>query len=229
MIFGGLEKATLIDYPGRIACMVYTIGCNMRCPYCHNPELVDELTETRITEREVFNFLDTRKDMLEGVVITGGEPTIHGEDLLRFMRKVKRLGFLVKLDSNGTNPSLLSKAIAERIVDYIAMDMKAPLVKYMRITARPVDTVAIAESIRLLIASPILYEFRTTVIKGVLSPADIEEIGKEIRGAKRYFLQKFIPTKVLNPQFKRKVTYTDEEFIGLREKISNYVNYCGIR
>ena len=229
MIFGGLEKATLIDYPGRIACMVYTIGCNMRCPYCHNPELVDELTETRITEREVFNFLDTRKDMLEGVVITGGEPTIHGEDLLRFMRKVKRLGFLVKLDSNGTNPLFLKRAIAERVVDYIAMDVKAPLARYSQIAARPVDTAAIAESIRLLIASPILYEFRTTVIKGVLSPADIEEIGKEIQGAKRYFLQKFIPTKVLNPQFKRKVTYTDEEFIGLREKMSNYVNYCGIR
>ncbi len=229
MIFGGLEKATLIDYPGRIACMVYTIGCNMRCPYCHNPELVDETVKTRITERQFFDFLDKRKEILEGVVITGGEPTIHGEDLLRFMREVKQRGFLVKLDSNGTNPHLLQRAIAERIVDYIAMDVKAPLAKYSRIAARPVDTAAIAESIRLLIASPVLYEFRTTVIKGMLAPEDIEEIGKTIQGAKRYFLQKFIPTKILNPQFKRKVTYTNEEFEGLRNSVSNYVNYCGIR
>src|SRR3989344_7986501 len=100
MIFGGLEKFTLVDYPGKTACVLYTIGCNFRCPYCHNPELVDETVETRITEREVFDFLDSRKKMLEGVVITGGEPTIHGDDLFEFIKKLKERGVLVKLDSN---------------------------------------------------------------------------------------------------------------------------------
>lgn len=229
MLFGGLEKFTLVDYPGKTACVLYTIGCNFRCPYCHNPELVDETVETRIAEREVFDFLDSRKKMLEGVVITGGEPTIHNKDLLEFMKKVKEKGFLVKLDSNGTNPDFLEKAISEKIVDYIAMDIKAPLRKYEQVAARPVDLAAIQKSVRLIMSSPVDYEFRTTIVKGQLLPEDLEEIGKEIRGAKKYFLQKFISTKILNPQFLRKVSYTNEEMEKIKEKLRNYVQYCGIR
>lgn len=228
MIFGGLEKFTLIDYPGKIACMVYTIGCNFHCPYCHNPELVDETVETRLTERELFDFLDARTGMLEGVVITGGEPTIHS-DLLDFMKKVKERGFLVKLDSNGTHPEMLKRAIDEGLVDYIAMDIKSPLASYNRVAARPVDIEAIQKSIALLLASSVAYEFRTTVIKGMLSPADLEDIGREIRGAKQYYLQKFVSTKILNPQFKKKVTYSDDEFKNFQETLKNYVAYCGIR
>ena len=110
MTFGGLEKFTLIDYPGTVACVVYTIGCNFRCPYCHNPELVDETVKTRISEEELFDFLAERKKLLEGVVITGGEPTIH-EDLPEVLRKIKALGYLVKLDTNGTNPLLLRQMV----------------------------------------------------------------------------------------------------------------------
>ena len=233
MIFGGLEKMTLIDYPGKIACMVYTIGCNFRCPYCHNPELVDETVETKISEAEVFAFLERRKTMLDAVVITGGEPTMHGQKLLNFIHKIKAMGFLVKLDSNGTNPDFLKKAIEQGLVDYIAMDIKSPLSKYSQTVARPVDVAAIRKSIHLLIllppVSPIKYEFRTTVVKSMLSHADFEEIGREIRGAHNYFLQKFVPTKILNPQFMKKVTYSDHEFEIIRKQMNRYVKNCSIR
>lgn len=228
MVFGGIEKFTLIDYPGRIACMVYTIGCNFRCPYCHNPELVDETTEVRISEREFFDFLETRRGMLEGVVITGGEPTMH-EELPRVMRDIKDRGFLVKLDSNGTNPQMLEEAIAEKLVDYIAMDMKAPLASYAQAVARPVNIAAIRRSIALIMASGVEYEFRTTIVKSMLSQEDIRQIGEEIRGARRYVLQKFIPTKLLNPQFLRKVSYSDEELKEFQEMLTPYVEHCSIR
>ncbi len=229
MEFGGLEKFTLIDYPGKIACMVYTIGCNFRCPYCHNPELVDETVEEKIKEEDVLKFLDQRKGQLDGVVITGGEPTMHGEKLFNFIKKVKEKGFLIKLDSNGTDPEFLKKVIDEKLVDYIAMDMKSPLSKYSRTVSRPVDIGAIEESIKLLMSSPVDYEFRTTVIKVLLSPEDILEIGNEIKGAKNYYLQKFIPTKILNPQFLKKTTYSDEEFKSFVNKLKQYVQNCEIR
>jgi len=229
MVFGGFEKCTLIDYPGKVACMVYTIGCNFRCPYCHNPELVDETVEKKIPESEVLKFLEKRKKMLDAVVITGGEPTMHGNKLLSFMKKVKALGFLIKLDSNGTNPDFISEALDKKLVDYIAMDIKSPLSKYSQTVARPVDISNIRKSIKVIMDSPIDYEFRTTVIKALLSPQDFDEIGHEINGAKKFFLQKFIPTKLLNPQFRKKVTYSDDEFSLLQEKMNNYVEYCGIR
>ena len=228
MTFGGLEKFTLIDYPGKIACVLYTIGCNFRCPYCHNPELVDETVETRITETEFFYFLEQRRNMLEGVVITGGEPTVH-DDLLLVLQKIKALGYLVKLDTNGTNPVLLHQAVEGGLVDYVAMDIKSPLRKYSATVARPVDVDAIRSSIDFLLSGPVEYEFRTTIIRGMQTPEDIEEIGKEIQGAQKYFLQKFIPTKILNPQFIKKTTYSDQEFEGFQKKLQSYVNYCGIR
>jgi pyruvate formate lyase activating enzyme len=230
MTFGGIEKLTLIDFPGKVACVVYTIGCNFRCPYCHNPGLVDETIETRIEEEDIFTLLQRKKGFLDGIVITGGEPTMHGNDLLHFMAKVKKRGFLVKLDTNGTNPKVLRKAIERRLVDYIAMDIKAPLSKYSATVARPVDIAAIQESVGLIIASCIPYEFRTTVVKSMLSPEDIEQIGHEIRGARRYYLQRFVPSKLLlNPQFKKKTTYSDEEFQALRETLHRYVQYCEVR
>ncbi len=228
MTFGGFEKFTLIDYPGKVACMVYTIGCNFRCPYCHNPELVDETVEKTYSERQILDFLDKRKNMLDGVVITGGEPTMHG-DLLDFMEEVKKRGYLVKLDSNGTRPEIIQKAIDRRLVDYIAMDIKSPLSKYESIAAHPVDSDAIRKSIAILMENAVDYEFRTTVIKAMLSPEDIQEIGKEIMGARRYYLQKFIPTKILNAQFRKKVTYSDDEFKSFQALLAKHVDYCGIR
>lgn len=229
MEFGGFEKFTLIDFPGKVACMVYTIGCPFRCPYCHNPELVDETCTARIDENIILEFLDERKGMLDGVVITGGEPTMHGEKLISFMRKVKHRGFLVKLDSNGVDPDFLQEAIEEKLVDYIAMDIKSPLRKYSQTVARPVDIDAIKSSIAIILESNIPYEFRTTVVRSMLSIDDIEEIGREIKGAANYYLQKFVPTKILNPQFLKKVTYDDEEFARIQTMMGQYVSFCGIR
>lgn len=229
MIFGGFTPCTLIDYPGKMAAMVYTIGCNFRCPYCHNPELVDETVEETFPEEIIISFLESRQGILDGLVITGGEPTMHGEELLLFMERVKKLGFLIKLDTNGTNPDFIVAATRRRLVDYIAMDIKAPLRTYHRVVGRPVDTDAIGQSIAFIKNGPIEYEFRTTVIKALLSPEDLGEIAKEIQGAKRYYLQKFIPTNILNPQFKRKVSYADNDFVEFQKTASHHVAYCGIR
>ena len=229
MEFGGFEKCTLLDYPEKMACMVYTIGCNFRCPYCHNPELVDETVEKTWNEEEILTFLQSRRKMLDGIVITGGEPTIHGEDLISFIRKVKELGFLVKLDSNGTNPDFLEKVFKEKLVDYVAMDIKAPLEKYHLTVSRSVDISAIRRSISLIMNSSVSYEFRTTVLKCLISENDFEDIGKEIKGAKKYYLQKFIPTKILNPQFLKKTTYNDEEFKVFQKTMADYVQFCNVR
>lgn len=229
MEFGGFEKCTFIDYPQKMACMVYTIGCNFRCPYCHNPELVDETVVERFQEKEILEFLDTRTKMLDGVVITGGEPTIHGEKLISFMKEVKGRGFLVKLDSNGTNPEFLERAIKEKLVDYIAMDIKSPLSKYSQTVSHPVDIESIKKSITLIMDSGVDYEFRTTVLKVMLSGEDLEDIGQEIKGAKKYYLQKFVPSKILNPQFLKKTTYSDDEFNIFCEKLGKKVDFCGIR
>lgn len=227
MRIGGLQKCSLIDYPGKISAIIFTIGCNFRCPYCHNPELVDE-TATEMTEEEIFSFLERRKNLLDAVTITGGEPTIH-EDLIPFIERIRALGFLVKLDSNGTNPHVLKEILVRGLVDYIAMDIKSPLPTYVETVARPVSVQKLRESIRLIMESGVDYEFRTTVVKSLLSPADILAIVGEIRGAKQYFLQKFVPTKTLNPAFIKKTTYTDAEFEEMRTMLSPYVGMCAVR
>lgn len=227
MRLGGVQKSSLIDYPGKVAAIVFTLGCNFRCPYCHNPELVDETAE-EISVTEFFQFLKTRVGKLDAVTVTGGEPTMH-DDLLDFLADIKRLGFLVKLDSNGTRSDVLEAAIANQLVDYIAMDIKAPLHKYEGTVARPVDIAEITKSIALLKTGRVDYEFRTTVIKSLLPPEDFHAIGESLRGAKRYYLQKFIPTKLLNPGFIRKVTYSDEEFNELQSIMETYVTTCHIR
>jgi pyruvate formate lyase activating enzyme len=227
MRIGGLQKCSLIDYPGKISAIVFTVGCNFRCPYCHNPELVDE-TVTEMPAAEVFEFLEHRKNLLDAVTITGGEPTMHS-DLIPFMQKIKDMGFLVKLDTNGTNPDVIEHVQKEHLVDYIAMDIKSPVAQYEKTVGRPVNGDVIKRSIRLLINGSIPYEFRTTVVKTLLSPEDIHSIGEDIRGAKKYVLQKFIPTKTLNPAFLRKTTYTDAEFEEMRTMVGTYVSTCIIR
>lgn len=227
MKIGGLQKCSLIDYPGKICAIIFTIGCNFRCPFCHNPELVDE-TADNLSGDGVFEFLERRKNLLDAVTITGGEPTMH-DDLIPFMRKIKEMGYLVKLDSNGTNPDVLHAVIDEKLADYIAMDIKSPLAKYSETVARPTDIENIKKSIALIMESGVDYEFRTTIVKSLLSMDDLKVIGEEIRGAKRYFLQRFVPTKTLNPAFLRKTTYTDAEFEEMRTMMGTYVRECNIR
>jgi len=228
MTFGGFIPSTLIDYPGHVAAMVFTIGCNFRCPYCHNPELVDETVTETYSAEEILAFLKKRVGMLDGIVITGGEPTMH-EELLSFLEKVKRLDFKVKLDTNGTNPDFLERAYDRKLLDYVAMDVKAPRSRYHEIVGRPVDTEAIQRSMQLLRESTVPYEFRTTLIKALLSPEDVQSIAQELDETDTYYLQKFIPTKILNPQFKRKVSYSEEEYEALLDKVRPYVKTCALR
>lgn len=192
MKIGGLIKFTLIDYPGRVAAVVFTQGCNFRCRYCHNPELVyPHLLQESMPEQEVMDFLHRRQGTLEGVVITGGEPTLH-DDLLRFMADIKALGYLIKLDTNGTRPGVLEEAIKQHLVDYIAMDLKAPLEKYSLITGVEFDPKTLQRSMDIIRACGLEYEFRTTYDKEVLTDADIQAISDSVQG-QHYRVQECLP------------------------------------
>ena len=229
MIFGGLQNFSLIDYPGKTCAIVFTVGCNFRCPYCHNPELVNLNDDTIvIEEQEILEFLENRKGKLDAVSITGGEPTLH-KDLLDFMKKLKDMGFLIKLDSNGTCPDMLQKALHQKLVDYLAMDIKAPLDKYEKVTIKPINIDDIKKSIEIIKNSGIDHEFRTTIVESLLSKDDILKIGETITGAKRYYLQKFIATKTNDPKYLKETTYSDEELENLRAKIAKKFKFCGVR
>ena len=191
-----------------------------------NKEVFNKLSKQK---REVIDLKNRLNKVNEEKEAWFSKKNQYSKEISQFIKKVKEKGFLVKLDSNGTNPDFFKKVIEEKLVDYIAMDMKAPLRKYSQTVARPVDVDKIRESINLLLQSPIDYEFRTTVVKSITSPDDLREIGQEIKGAKKYYLQQFIPTKILNPQFKKKTTYTKDELKSFREMMKNYVDYCEIR
>lgn len=229
MNIGGLQKFSMIDYPGKLSAIIFTLGCNFRCGYCHNPELVlPEKFNPSLKEKEIFKFLKTRVKKLDAVSITGGEPTLQ-PDLLQFMKKVKDLNFLIKLDSNGTNPNMLKEIIDAKLVDYIAMDIKAPLEKYKEVINHSVNLENIKKSIQLIMDSKLDYEFRTTIVKSQLSVKDLINIGKLIQGAKIYYLQKFIPSKANDERFLKEKTYSDEEFKEIKKNILKYVQKCEIR
>ena len=216
MIIGGLQKTSLLDFPEKIAAIVFTMGCNFRCGYCHNPELING--EAKI--EEVFEFLKTRQGKLDGIVITGGEPCLQ-KDLPEFIKQVKELGFAVKLDTNGSFPEMLEKVLPD--LDYVAMDIKAPLEKYSQIVNVDVDTSKILKSIEVLKNGGVDYEFRTTVVKSQLSLEDFEKIGQLIQGAPRYYLQRFEASKILDKSLENEKTYSTEEFERIIDILKSYV------
>lgn len=216
MIIGGLQKTSLLDFPEKIAAIVFTMGCNFRCGYCHNPELING--EAKI--EDVFEFLKTRQGKLDGVVITGGEPCLQ-KDLPEFIKQVKELGFAVKLDTNGSFPEMLEKVLPD--LDYVAMDIKAPLEKYSQIVNVDVDTSKILKSIEVLKNGGVDYEFRTTVVKSQLSFEDFEKIGQLIQGAPRYYLQRFEASKILDKSLENEKTYSTEEFKRIIDMLKSYV------
>jgi pyruvate formate lyase activating enzyme len=231
MLIGGFQKFSLIDYPGKLSAIIFTQGCNFRCPYCHNPELVEpKLFQKPLDEKIIFSFLEARKGKLDAVVITGGEPTLQ-KDLPEFIRKIKNAGFLVKLDSNGTSPGMLQLLLEEELIDYIAMDIKAPLGKYEKVVQAEIHTKLIKESIETIMNSGISYEFRTTLAKEMLTKAEIISIGKLIKGAKLYVLQKLINRgKLLDPIFMNSIQkYSDKELNLIKQEISNHVMQCIVR
>lgn len=219
MKIGGLQKVSLIDYPEVICGVIFLQGCNFKCSYCHNPELVDpKLFGPCLEEKKVLNFLARRIGKLDAVTITGGEPTIQ-KDLIPFIKQIRKLGFAVKIDSNGSQPDVIKKLLDEKLLDFVAMDIKAPLEKYKSIVRAPVDTQSIKESVRLVLKSKIPHEFRTTVVKSQLGAKDILEIAKLISGAKHYALQKFVPTKTLDKKFLKEKTCPDDELEKIKKRL----------
>ena len=187
----GLQKMTLLDFPGRVACTVFLGGCDFRCPFCHNFELVDGTSPAIMEDEDLKDFLKKRKGLLDGVAITGGEPCLHPA-LPDLMREIRALGFSVKLDTNGYHPDMLRRILAERLADYVAMDIKNSPGKYARTVGLPaLDLAPIEESVRLLMRGDTDYEFRTTVVAQLHEESDFHAIGRWIAGARRYFLQSF--------------------------------------
>ena len=225
---GGIQKLSLVDFPGHVAAALFTAGCNMRCGYCHNPELVlPERLAPSIPIDDIMLFLKSRVGRLDGVVVSGGEPTIH-DDLPELIRRIKELGYDVKLDSNGTRPEMIRQLISDRLIDFVAMDIKGPLEKYQEIAARPIDLEAIQETIALLIDSGLEHEFRTTIVREQLEPEDFYKVGELVKGAKRFALQHFLPGTTLSPQFHTATTFTDAEFDQAKNIMEGYVEKCVI-
>jgi pyruvate formate lyase activating enzyme len=231
MEIGGLQKLTLIDYPGRIAATVFLCGCDFRCPWCYSSELVlpEKIKkQPKILEKEFFKFLKERKKLLEGLVLCGGEPTIN-KKLPSFIKKIRKLGYLVKLDTNGSNPKMLKKLIKDKLIDYVAMDIKLPKERYPEIFGKRVKVKDIEESIKILKEGKVDYEFRTTVVPTIHTKEDILKIAKWIRGAKRYYLQNFRPEKTIDPKFEKIKPYPQEYLLEIQKVISPFFEICQIR
>ena len=234
MIIAGLQKTTLIDFPGKLACTVFLAGCNFRCPWCYSAELVLPLRiieQPRINEKEFFDFLRQRQGKLEGVVICGGEPTIN-KDLPQFAEKIKNLGYAVKLDTNGSNPEMLANLIDMKLIDYAAMDIKTSdeSAVYSHIINEGVKMDDIRKSVEILKQNKIDFEFRTTVVPKAHTKADFVEIAKWIGGPEvKYYLQSFRPEKTIEPEFE-KVRPFEEKFLKeVAKEISPHFKICDIR
>ncbi len=232
MIIGGLEKLSILDYPDHLAAIIFTQGCNFRCHFCYNPMLVlpregedekniKEKGLSTISNEDLFLFLEERHGRLDGVVITGGEPTLH-PDLPFFITKIKKMGYDVKLDTNGTNPQMLQELISAKLIDYIAMDLKAPLGKYADTVGVQVICDNIKKSVKMIIGSGLPHEFRTTVVPGLLDKDDFSEMGLLIKGAQAWYLQKFkSDTDLVNKEYHGQKAYSDKamaEFATIGKK-----------
>lgn len=227
MLISGFEKNTLLDYPGKVASVIFTYGCNLRCSYCHNPELVTELCNSNllIPEEHILNYLEGRKGLIDALVITGGEPILQN-DLIPFIKKVNELNILVKLDTNGVLDDGVEKIIEEDIVDYWAMDIKYPSEYYQEYG---IDTKSIKRSIEMIMSSGKEYEFRTTYVKGLHTIDDAKGIGELIEGAQNYYIQNFRKGKTIDPQLNSKNSFTEKELKEIQEIISQYVKNVTIR
>lgn len=225
----GFMKTSMLDYPEKLAACIFLAKCNFHCPYCHNTELVmDDPRLVPFEKEKIFEYLKSRKNWIDGVVISGGEPTLH-KDLPKLCREIKEMGLFVKIDTNGTNPGMLKRLIDDKLVDYVAMDIKSSKEKYEKTASVKVDIESVEKSIKILLESQIECEFRTTVLPGIVEEEDIEKIGQWIKGAKKYYLQQFVPIKTLNASFMEKQPYTHDVLHRMRDEASKYVEFCGIR
>ncbi len=223
MIFYGWQKESLIEWPGKISSVVFVSGCNFRCPFCHNPDLISfSPSLPKIKEKEILDYCLENKDLLDAISITGGEPLISKkEELVNFIEKIKKIGLLTEIETNGSNPDMIAYLLKNRLVDYIAMDIKAPLdvEKYNDVSGVKITLSNIKKSIKIIMDSNIDYEFRTTVIPNLLNDNDILQISNQIKGAKRYYLQQFSPKNTFNPKLKKIKPYPKEWFDKIAKKI----------
>lgn len=227
MRIGGLQKITLLDYPGKVACTVFLTGCNLRCPYCHNPSLVFPSAEAeQMSEAALFAFLETRRGKLDGVCITGGEPTLQ-QQLPKLLQNIRRRGFFVKLDTNGTNPSMLRSLINSGLVDYVAMDIKNSPSHYTDTCGRNNIIEQVQESAAFLMKGTVDYEFRTTVCAPLHTPENMIEIGQWLCGVKRYFIQPFVDSGVLAGN--SVMPLSAAEIYSLKESVLPYIPNTQIR
>lgn len=233
MIISGVQKFTLLDFPEKIACIIFTGGCNYRCGFCHNPEFVlpeelAKISKNFISEEAVLNFLKERRGLLQGVVITGGEPTIM-PDLEAFIVKVRALGFAVKLDSNGNRPEVLRTLIEKKLVDYIAMDFKTSLDEYQKLVGSGAKAENILESINLLKEGKIEYEFRSTLIREIHTPEILEAMSETLDSAKRLYLQTFRNGITLDPSFRGFHPFSSDEMESIADLFRKNVETVLVR
>ncbi len=218
----GLQRLSLIDYPGKLCATIFTAGCNFRCPYCYNEDIVlDYPAMPKMPEDKIIEFLHPRLGFLDGVCVTGGEPTIHRE-LPKFLGRLKSIGSLVKLDTNGSRPKALAYVMEKGLVNYIALDVKVPLGRYEETVRYRVKPEGLKETIKLIRRSGVDHEFRTTVVPGLLDGDDLEEIAMTLAGSKRYVLQQFRPGKTLCPDFKDVKPYSEAEMRQFRDRVAPY-------
>jgi pyruvate formate lyase activating enzyme len=221
----GFIKNTFIEYPGKIAAMIFLSGCNFRCSFCFNPELIFDSEKIKdIDEKEIFDYLEKQKKWIDGLVISGGEPCLH-KDLPEFIKKIKSMDYLVRIYTNGTNPEMLEQLIGDKLIDSVAMDIKAPLAEesYEAVTNVKGMLEKVKKSISLIMDSGMEYEFRTTVVPGLHSEKDIEEIAKYVKDANLLVLQKFLPENALDSKLKKLKTQSDEEMEKLAIIARKYV------
>jgi len=234
MIIAGLQKTTLIDYPGKIACIIFLAGCNFRCPWCYSAELVLPLKivkQPRLSEKEVLDFLRQRQGKLDGVVICGGEPTIN-KDLPQFLEKIKHLNYPIKLDTNGSNPEIVKDLVAKKLIDYVAMDIKAPKDSsvHQMIMQEGITIDKIKESVEFLKRGLVDFEFRTTVVPKIHKKEDFLDIAKWIGGKNvKYYLQNFRAEKTIDPEFEKIEPFDDSFLKEIIKEISSYFKICKVR
>lgn len=214
----GFQKLTLSDYPGHTACIIFTEGCNFKCPFCHNSPLVYDVSSSYYEESEIFSYLEKRKGIVEGIVVSGGEPTLQ-KDLIRFLKRLREIDVLIKLDTNGSNPKILKEILDNNLVDYVAMDIKNTYEKYDTICDTKVNIKNIKESIKLLKESNIDHEFRTTIVKEFHTKNDIKEITEYIKGSK-YYIQNFRDNE--NVIYDNLHSFTEKEIDDLKKEVKDF-------
>lgn len=228
MKIGGFQKTSLLDYPDRISAIVWTVDCNFKCPFCYNKNLVDGNVEL-FNEDEVLSFLKKRKGLLEALSISGGEPFLQ-KDILDFTSKVKKLGYLVKIDTNGTFPEGLKEIIDKKLVDYLSMDIKAPKNKYNKLAGIKADLIKIEQSIKIIKNNAPDYEFRTTFVPDLLKKEDIIEIAKWLEGSKRFYLQQFkSDMSLISSKLDNVAPYSKEDLVKTLEEIKPFFKNCDVR